>query len=274
MEDIKFKVFNALTNNGAADESTEDAPSGEDVEGDLFEKDFQVGQLLGTNCELCELQFETGQDLMNHLKEKHHQYTVKVYPCDFGDCTFSTHFRSILGKHKNDVHGGKYKCDVCGKLSKDSGNHNRHKNIHKNILYKCRSAGCDAVYKSPKAYYVHVLTHSNEQPVYHCEYPGCKYYTYYMNTLNVHKLTHSDVRNFFCPYENCKKGFKRNGDLNKHIIHSHKGVKRPQKKKKTQLFFKCQFDGCSFVGESEMLLGKHEEEHLAAEQVQEELETK
>ncbi|KAH7641531.1 hypothetical protein HUG17_4575 [Dermatophagoides farinae] len=241
---------------------------------------FQDNDLIGTDCELCQKNFESAEALMNHLKDRHHQYTVKAYRCDYENCEFATHFRSILGKHKNNVHGGKYKCEVCGKLSKDSGNHNRHRNIHKNILYRCRVAGCDAVYKSPKAYYVHVLTHSNEQPVYACDHPGCKYITYYVNTLNVHKLTHSDIRSFFCPYENCGKGFKRNGDLNKHIIHSHKGVKRPQKKRQRQsnndsqvIMFRCKYEGCSFTSADSDQISKHEEEHeqgIVTENVEEE----
>lgn len=223
--------------------------------------------LLANECELCSIKFDTPDEMMMHLKERHHQYTVRAYRCDFEDCEFATHFRSILGKHKNDVHGGKYKCDVCGKLSKDSGNHNRHRNIHKNVLFRCRYDNCEAVYKSPKAYYVHVLTHSNEQPVYRCDFEGCKYVTYYVNTLNVHKLTHSDVRKFFCPYENCGKGFKRNGDLNKHITHSHKGVKRPQKKRKLNdgsvlsVVYRCTWANCHFTSSDGDELTKHEEEH-------------
>ncbi|KAF7488364.1 Zinc finger protein 91 [Sarcoptes scabiei] len=242
-----------------------DSASGNEDDGTA---DFET---VGTECELCQTNFDSSEELLNHLKERHHQYTIKAYQCDFEGCQYVTHFRSILGKHKNEVHGGKYKCDVCGKLSKDSGNHNRHRNIHKNILYRCRVADCNAVYKSPKAYYVHVLTHSNEQPVYRCDHPGCKYITYYVNTLNVHKLTHSDVRNFFCPYENCRKGFKRNGDLNKHIIHSHKGVKRPQKKRRNQdiqSLHTCRVDGCGFSVEDIDQLTKHEEGHMAAESVE------
>lgn len=216
-------------------------------------------------CELCLTKFASSQEMIAHLKERHHQYTIRAYRCDFGDCNFATHFRSILGKHKNSVHGGKYKCEVCGKLSKDSGNHNRHRNIHKNVVFRCRHENCDAVYKSPKAYYVHVLTHSNEQPVYRCDFPNCKYVTYYMNTLNVHKLTHSDVRNFFCPYDNCGKGFKRNGDLNKHVTHSHKGVKRPQKKRKleTTVMYRCTWPSCHYTCMDPDVLTKHEEEHAA-----------
>src|SRR5699024_8590862 len=130
--------------------------------------------------------------------------------------------------------------------------------------FRCRHENCDAVYKSPKAYYVHVLTHSNEQPIYRCDYPNCKYITYYMNTLNVHKLTHSDVRNFFCPYENCGKGFKRNVDLNTHVTHSHKGVKRPQKKRKTDpatVMYRCSWINCHFTCTESAMLTKHEEEH-------------
>lgn len=231
---------------------------------------YQDSDILGTQCELCQIDFGSADHLLSHLKDRHHQYTIKAFRCNFDSCNFVTRFRSVLGKHKNDVHGGKYKCEVCGKLSKDSGNHNRHRNIHKNILYRCRVPNCEAVYKSPKAYYVHVLTHSNEQPVYACDHPNCKYITYYVNTLNVHKLTHSDVRKFFCPYENCSKGFKRNGDLNKHVIHSHKGIKRPQKKRRgndTQVL-QCSMSECEFSTDDNNQLIKHEEEHLASNNVQ------
>lgn len=69
----------------------------------------------------------------------------------------------------------------------------------------------------------------------------------------------------FCPYEGCGKGFKRNGDLNKHITHSHKGVKRPQKKRKSmndsQVLYRCAGANCSFVASDSETLAKHEEEH-------------
>ena len=176
------------------------------------------------SCDLCNVDFNKMEDMVTHLKTRHHQYTIKGYRCD--QCTYVTHFRSLLGKHKNAVHGGKYKCEYCGKLSKDSGNHNRHRNIHRNIVFRCTVENCNAIYKSQKAFHVHSLSHTNQQPIFNCDFDGCKYTSHYHNAVNVHKLTHTDKRAFVCPYESCRKGFKRNGDLNKHINHSHKGEKR------------------------------------------------
>ena len=182
-----------------------------------------MGKTLSNSCDLCNIDFNKMEHMVAHLKSRHRQYIIKGYR--FDQCKYATHFRSLLGKHKNAVHGGKFKCEYCGKLSKASGNHNAHVKTHSNAPLRCPVENCPAVYKTEESFHLHSLSHTNQKQRFDCDFDGCKYYSTCSNNLKNHKLTHTDNRPYNCPYEACFKAYKRNGDLTKHLKKSHEGEK-------------------------------------------------
>lgn len=143
------------------------------------------------NCKECGRDFNCDSALKAHIRCKHTD--EKPYLCNVCGRSFS--LSAILMAHMTSHSSErKYVCNVCGFASKTSGNHYRHKNIHKTGGVKC----------------------------FHCETCGKSFDS--KLKLSSHQIIHRPVRPHVCKV--CNKGFLYKNKLERHVLSVHARERR------------------------------------------------
>lgn len=201
-------------------------------------------------CDQCGKEFTGSKWLENHI-ENVHAY-VKVYNCDYQDCTYKTKFRCVMDDHRK-RHGAikEFKCTwpKCDSEFVTKRDMFAHINFfHKSIKnYNCTWNNCTASFKDSNRLRHHLFTHTGERP-YLCNFPGCCASFKQMPHLHKHRKTHANdgqrangskrtsTGMIVCPIDDCNSRFPNEGDLNKHVAFDHPTI--------TQLY-KCETSGCN-----------------------------
>ena len=140
--------------------------------------------------------------------------------------------------------------------------------------YVCPNPSCVKSFPTHRYLYAHFRMSHNMKKRYFCDHQNCNKRFKTREALRSHSITHSDIRPFMCSVKGCNQRFKRSKDLDAHqVIHSdirpykcsecHKSykleafLKRHELNHKRMLSFRCHYEDCHQVFQTEWLLVKH-----------------
>ncbi|XP_022662434.1 transcriptional activator GLI3-like isoform X3 [Varroa destructor] len=163
----------------------------EESKDDSDEPDF-----VETNCHWgeCTIQFDTQQQLVDHLQKDHIQTNKKAYVCRWQEC--SREEKPFKAMYMLVVHM------------------RRHTGEKPN---KCTFEGCQKAYSRLENLKTHLRSHTGEKP-YMCEYPGCsKAFSNASDRAKHQNRTHSNEKPYVCHAPGCTKRYTDPSSLRKHV---------------------------------------------------------
>ena len=170
-------------------------------------------------CQSCQINFQSKQLLVNHLKTIH--FDPRPYQCDFCSKKFKT--RASLQKHSTKNHQNTlqtHQCDLCPKkfIKKIYLTNHKFKFHNLNKSFMCNL--CGKRFLTENSLKTHISTHEN--PVcFQCEV--CQKEFHRKDRYDNHVKIHKGIKPFGCHI--CSKSFITSTKLKEHE-RRHKGEKR------------------------------------------------
>ena len=197
-------------------------------------------------CHDCGKEFSTEEGLKNHIQNSH--VDVKVWKCEYANCSYQTKFRSCFRDHMI-RHSGKknFQCEWygCGKVFSTRRDLSAHVNFgHRGIRrFTCEYPECDASFKDSNRLKHHEYTHTGERP-YKCNYRDCEARFKQIPHLKKHQKTHlnkpnddddgeeyedygnldDNITGYCCPIEECALAFLNTNEFQQHLREQHPDI--------------------------------------------------
>lgn len=164
-------------------------------------------------CTECGASFKRNQQLKSHMETHTGIFTRKC-----GECGAFFPTKTLLFKHRRDVHSQPQVCQVCGAFVKKylwKSHMRKHSDVKP---FSC--VHCGMTFKYKQSFVDHMNIHAGVQP-YVCAECGASFTR--PSSFYVHRSrVHSNLKPFKCTL--CADAFKKSVDLKKHM-HMHKGDK-------------------------------------------------
>jgi len=170
-------------------------------------------------CFVCNKKFQNRQQLLKHLKEEHLEVQGKMrdfekstrFKCTICDKSFRStgNYSYHMRKHK----GRQYSCEFCEKRFYTQSQVKSHLQSHNKEATKVVCPVCGKGFHYQSGLYYHMKMHTNERNK-KCKYCPRRFYT--SNSVKRHELTHTGARPYACNY--CEKKFRSVGEVNKHTF--------------------------------------------------------
>ena len=189
-------------------------------------------------CELCNANFESIQELDEHIEEVHDHNdeketevvnSDKSYACD--QCSKKFTVKCSLGRHIKSVHENirNFKCEEsdCDKLFYSSYELKQHKiSTHQKGDRSDRTCNiCFKVFKKVKYMQIHQASIHITEPQFFC--PICNRGFSFQRSMDRHvKAIHEDRKDYNCTADGCEKAFRSRYELNEHFNNIHAEVKK------------------------------------------------
>uniref|UniRef100_A0A3B3B5D2 GLI family zinc finger 3 n=1 Tax=Oryzias melastigma TaxID=30732 RepID=A0A3B3B5D2_ORYME len=191
--------LNASERSAISNESAQDHPEGMTLvkeEGDKDESKQEPEVVYETNChwENCCREFDTQEQLVQHINNDHIHGEKKEFVCRWEEC--SREQKPFKAQYMLVVH-----------MRRHTGEK----------PHKCTFEGCTKAYSRLENLKTHLRSHTGEKP-YVCEHEGCnKAFSNASDRAKHQNRTHSNEKPYVCKIPGCTKRYTDPSSLRKHV---------------------------------------------------------